>query len=79
MCPVIIHRDITNNNILLNFELEASISNFGTTKLLDPNSSNQTLIVRTYGYVALGELFFSYSTLHFHLLFEAVNHARLSK
>ncbi|KAK7820618.1 mdis1-interacting receptor like kinase 2 [Quercus suber] len=50
--PVIFHQDITSNNILLNFELEASISNFDTDKLLDPNSSNQTLIVRTYGYVA---------------------------
>ncbi|KAK7835025.1 mdis1-interacting receptor like kinase 2 [Quercus suber] len=50
--PVIVHRDITSNNILLNFELEASISDFGMAKLLDPNSSNQTLIAGTYGYVA---------------------------
>ncbi|KAK7830521.1 mdis1-interacting receptor like kinase 2 [Quercus suber] len=50
--PVIVHRDITNNNILLNFELEASISDFSMAKLLDPNSSNQTLIAGTYGYVA---------------------------
>ncbi|KAL4598668.1 hypothetical protein ACB092_11G074800 [Castanea dentata] len=49
---VIVHRDITSNNILLNFELEASISDFGTAKLLDPNSSNQTLITGTYGYIA---------------------------
>ncbi|KAK7830506.1 mdis1-interacting receptor like kinase 2, partial [Quercus suber] len=67
---VIVHRDINSNNILLNFELEASISDFGTAKLLDPNSSNQTLIAETYGYIAPSELFFSYSTLHFHLLFK---------
>ncbi|KAK7819792.1 mdis1-interacting receptor like kinase 2 [Quercus suber] len=41
--PVIIHRDISSNNILLNSELEAFVSYFGTARLLDPNSSNQTL------------------------------------
>ena len=55
---VIVHRDITSNNILLNFELEASIADFCMTKLLDPNSFNQTLIAGTYGYVVPGELFF---------------------
>ncbi|KAJ7962177.1 putative Receptor protein kinase [Quillaja saponaria] len=50
--PTIIHRDITSNNILLNGELEAFVSDFGTARLLDPDSSNQTLLVGTYGYVA---------------------------
>ncbi|KAK7850627.1 mdis1-interacting receptor like kinase 2 [Quercus suber] len=44
-------KNISNNNILLNFVLEAFVSDFGTARLLDPNSSNQTLIVGTYGYI----------------------------
>ncbi|XP_059451357.1 probable leucine-rich repeat receptor-like protein kinase At1g35710 [Corylus avellana] len=50
--PTIVHRDITSNNILLNSKLEAFVSDFGTAKLLDPDSSNQTLIAGTYGYIA---------------------------
>ena len=53
----IFHRDISSNNILLNFELEAFVSNFGITRLLDLNSSNQTSIAKTYGYIALSELY----------------------
>ncbi|KAK7856492.1 mdis1-interacting receptor like kinase 2, partial [Quercus suber] len=48
----IVHRDISSNNILLNSELEAFVSDFGTARLLDPNSSNQTLVAGTYGYIA---------------------------
>jgi serine/threonine protein kinase len=56
--PAIVHRDITSNNILLNNKLEAFVSNFGTAKLLDPDSFNQTLVAGTYGYIAPGEQFF---------------------
>ena len=42
--PVIVHQDITSNNILLNFKLGAFVSDFGTARLFDPNSSNQTLV-----------------------------------
>ncbi|KAI4353877.1 hypothetical protein L6164_002800 [Bauhinia variegata] len=49
--PAIIHRDITSNNILLNSETEAIVSDFGTARFLDPNFSNQTLL-GTYGYIA---------------------------
>ncbi|MFQ6659671.1 hypothetical protein Gotur_028473, partial [Gossypium turneri] len=48
----IVHRDISSNNILLNSELEAFIADFGTARLLDPDSSNRTVIVGTYGYTA---------------------------
>ncbi|XP_062173653.1 MDIS1-interacting receptor like kinase 2-like isoform X3 [Alnus glutinosa] len=50
--PTIVHRDITSNNILLNNKQEAFVSDFGTAKLLDPDSSNQTLVAGTYGYIA---------------------------
>ncbi|KAH1092126.1 hypothetical protein J1N35_019383 [Gossypium stocksii] len=50
--PPIVHRDISSNNILLNSELEPFIADFGTAKLLDPDSSNRTVIVGTYGYIA---------------------------
>ncbi|RDX73704.1 MDIS1-interacting receptor like kinase 2, partial [Mucuna pruriens] len=50
--PPIVHRDISSNNILLNMEIQAFISDFGTARLLDYHSSNQTLLAGTYGYVA---------------------------
>ncbi|KAG5527456.1 hypothetical protein RHGRI_028373 [Rhododendron griersonianum] len=50
--PPIVHRDISSNNILLNTQLEAFVSDFGTARLLHPDSSNQTVIAGTYGYIA---------------------------
>nr|KJB33624.1 hypothetical protein B456_006G022600 [Gossypium raimondii] len=56
--PPIVHRDISSNNILLNSELEAFIVDFGTARFLNPDSSNQTVIVGTYGYIAPGDIIF---------------------
>ncbi|KAI8533882.1 hypothetical protein RHMOL_Rhmol10G0044800 [Rhododendron molle] len=50
--PPIVHRDISSNNILLNTQLEAFVSDFGTARLLHPDSSNQTVIAGTFGYIA---------------------------
>ncbi|KAF8399383.1 hypothetical protein HHK36_015247 [Tetracentron sinense] len=50
--PPIIHRDISSSNVLLDSELQAYVSDFGTARLLDPDSSNQTILVGTYGYIA---------------------------
>ncbi|GMP49950.1 hypothetical protein CsSME_00016756 [Camellia sinensis var. sinensis] len=50
--PPIVHRDISSNNILLNSKLEAFVSDFGTARLLHLDSSNQTVIAGTYGYIA---------------------------
>ncbi|KAL5707742.1 non-specific serine/threonine protein kinase [Ranunculus cassubicifolius] len=52
--PAILHRDISSNNVLLSSELEACVSDFGTARLMQPDSSNQTLPVGTYGYIAPG-------------------------
>ncbi|KAM7465250.1 hypothetical protein LguiB_012812 [Lonicera macranthoides] len=49
--PPIAHRDISSNNILLNSKLDAIVADFGAAKLLSPDSSNQTLIAGTYGYI----------------------------
>ncbi|KAK3436635.1 hypothetical protein EUGRSUZ_C01183, partial [Eucalyptus grandis] len=50
--PPLIHRDLTSNNILLNSNYEAHVSNFGTARLLRPDSSNWTAIAGTIGYIA---------------------------
>ena len=57
---ILIHRDISGNNILWNSgpEEEAFGSNFGKARLLDPNSFNLTLVAGTCRYIAPGELFF---------------------
>ncbi|KAJ0836996.1 putative protein kinase RLK-Pelle-LRR-XI-1 family [Helianthus annuus] len=50
--PPIVHRDISSNNILLNSELEGFVADFGAARLLDLDSSNQTVIEGTLGYIA---------------------------
>ncbi|XP_027165121.1 MDIS1-interacting receptor like kinase 2-like isoform X1 [Coffea eugenioides] len=50
--PPIVHRDISSNNILLDPECEAHISDFGTSKFLRRDSSNWSSLAGTYGYVA---------------------------
>ncbi|XP_061944046.1 MDIS1-interacting receptor like kinase 2-like isoform X1 [Populus nigra] len=50
--PPIIHRDITSNNVLLDLEYEAHVSDFGTARMLMPDSSNWTSFAGTFGYTA---------------------------
>ncbi|CDP21883.1 unnamed protein product, partial [Coffea canephora] len=50
--PPIIHRDVSSNNILLNSQLEATLSDFGTARILELDSSNQTVNAGTFGYMA---------------------------
>jgi serine/threonine protein kinase len=52
--PPIIHRDITSNNILLDTTFKAFVSDFGTTRILNPDSSNWSALAGTYGYIAPG-------------------------
>ncbi|KAJ6908126.1 hypothetical protein NC651_018538 [Populus alba x Populus x berolinensis] len=50
--PPIIHRDISSNNVLLDSEYEVHVSDFGTARLLMPDSSNWTSFAGTFGYTA---------------------------
>ncbi|CAN6299878.1 unnamed protein product [Urochloa humidicola] len=50
--PPIIHRDITSNNILLDTSFKAYVSDFGTARILKPDSSNWSALAGTYGYIA---------------------------
>uniref|UniRef100_A0A2P2QY42 non-specific serine/threonine protein kinase n=1 Tax=Rhizophora mucronata TaxID=61149 RepID=A0A2P2QY42_RHIMU len=50
--PPIIHRDILGNNVLLDFDNEAHVSEFGTARLLMPDSSNCTSFAGTFGHTA---------------------------
>eukprot|EP01018_Ginkgo_biloba_P006801 Gb_22509 [translate_table: standard] len=49
--PPIVHRDILCNNILLDRSLEACVSDFGTAKLLNTESSSWTKVAGSYGYI----------------------------
>lgn len=51
--PPIIHRDITSNNILL--DTTFYVSDFGTARILKPDSSNWSALAGTYGYIAPGK------------------------
>ncbi|XP_057972807.1 MDIS1-interacting receptor like kinase 2-like [Malania oleifera] len=50
--PPIIHRDLSSNNVLLDLEYEAHVSDFGTARLLKPDSSNWSSLAGTIGYTA---------------------------
>ena len=56
--PPIVHRDVSSKNVLLDSEYEAHVSDFGTAKLLNRDSSNWTSFAGTYGYVAPGNTYF---------------------
>jgi serine/threonine protein kinase len=52
--PPVVHRDVTSKNILLDSQFKASLSDFGTSKFLKPESSNWSILAGTYGYIAPG-------------------------
>ncbi|KAH7517433.1 hypothetical protein FEM48_Zijuj09G0064400 [Ziziphus jujuba var. spinosa] len=50
--PPIVHRDVSLNNILLGSDFEPRLSDFGTARVLNPDSSNWTNLAGSYGYMA---------------------------
>ncbi|XP_074338717.1 uncharacterized protein LOC141676893 isoform X2 [Apium graveolens] len=68
--PPIVHRDISSNNILLNSKMEAFVADFGASRFLDPDSSHQTMVAGTYGYIAPGYHFLT--CLNFNLYIACV-------
>lgn len=50
--PSIVHRDISSKNVLLDTNYEAHVSDFGTAKLLKPDSTNWSSFAGTFGYAA---------------------------
>ncbi|KAI3705909.1 hypothetical protein L1987_76158 [Smallanthus sonchifolius] len=48
----IIHRDLSSSNVLFDSEWVAHVSDFGTARLLKPDSSNWTSFAGTFGYIA---------------------------
>ncbi|KAE9452917.1 hypothetical protein C3L33_15180, partial [Rhododendron williamsianum] len=54
--PPIIHRDTSSKIVLLNSEMEAHVPDFGTARVLKPDSSNWTAVAGTFEYIALGNV-----------------------
>ncbi|XP_028758646.1 MDIS1-interacting receptor like kinase 2-like [Neltuma alba] len=50
--PPIVHRDLSSKNVILDSDYEAHISDFRTSKLLYPDSTNWTSFAGTFGYAA---------------------------
>ncbi|XP_068637871.1 leucine-rich repeat receptor-like serine/threonine-protein kinase BAM3 isoform X2 [Aristolochia californica] len=52
--PLILHRDVKSNNILLDSEFEAHVADFGLAKFLQDNGTSECMsaIAGSYGYIA---------------------------
>ncbi|KAK9293099.1 hypothetical protein L1049_021084 [Liquidambar formosana] len=51
--PRIVHRDIKSNNILLDYNFEAHVGDFGLAKVIDmPQSKSMSAVAGSYGYIA---------------------------
>ncbi|WOH01814.1 hypothetical protein DCAR_0521199 [Daucus carota subsp. sativus] len=50
--PLVIHRDVKSNNILLDANLEARIADFGLAKMMPKKNETVSMVAGSYGYIA---------------------------
>ncbi|XP_038972719.1 MDIS1-interacting receptor like kinase 2-like [Phoenix dactylifera] len=67
--PSIVHRDISSNNILLDSDFKAYLSDFGTARILKSDLSNWSTLAVTFGYAAPGKSFFPFVLIIVVILF----------
>lgn len=55
--PLIVHRDVKSNNILLDSTFQAHVADFGLAKLFQDSGKSESMssIAGSYGYIAPGE------------------------
>lgn len=64
--PLVIHRDVKSNNILLDANLEARIADFGLAKMMPKKNETVSMVAGSYGYIAPGE--FSSTHLYYFII-----------
>jgi tRNA A-37 threonylcarbamoyl transferase component Bud32 len=62
--PPLVHRDISSKNILIDENFEAHVTDFGTARFLNQNSSYQTSFAGTFGYTAPGMFPFTMKVMY---------------
>lgn len=69
--PLIVHRDVKSNNILLNSSFEAHVADFGLAKFLVDSGASECMsaIAGSYGYIAPGTYHLTLPFFHVHASF----------